>query len=325
MKLSSARDLKAELLARPRGTGPGLRALASEISAASAMQPGTARSEGFALGIHGRKGDFRLAVRLQVSSPALGLLIESFRERAKGEIDVRHVGRVRKQAWHRQRNRPLLVGGSIGPAGRSYGGTLGCFVVPRGRSIEDAAQILSNNHVLADENALAKGAPIVQQARLDGGRRKADRVATLTRFVRLKKRNNLVDAAVADLDGGISVYTNWLTGLGELAGVRSEPLETGETVYKVGRTTGLTEGRVSAIEVDRVLVDYDMGTLRFDQQVEVEPARTEPFSLGGDSGSLVVDAQRRAVALLFAGNDVDATYASPIEAVLDALRVDLVT
>ncbi|MCZ6699237.1 MAG: hypothetical protein O7D94_09935, partial [Planctomycetota bacterium] len=88
--------------------------------------------------------------------------------------------------------------------------------------------------------------------------------------------------------------------------------------------TGLTRGRVSAIEVDRVLVEYDMGVLRFDEQIEIEPVGTRPFSLGGDSGSLIVDRRRRAVALLFAGNDVDATFANPIGAVLDALRSDLI-
>jgi hypothetical protein len=46
--------------------------------------------------------------------------------------------------------------------------------------------------------------------------------------------------------------------------------------------------------------------------------------LGGDSGSLVVDADNMAVGLLFAGNDVDATYANPIGDVLDTLNVDLV-
>ena len=50
----------------------------------------------------------------------------------------------------------------------------------------------------------------------------------------------------------------------------------------------------------------------------------KPFSLGGDSGSLILDSKRRAVALLFAGNDVDATFANPIQEVLDSLKVQLV-
>ena len=53
------------------------------------------------------------------------------------------------------------------------------------------------------------------------------------------------------------------------------------------------------------------------------------FSQGGDSGSLIVDADRRAVGLLFAGSDQGGsngkglTYANPLRAVLEALKVDL--
>jgi hypothetical protein len=69
--------------------------------------------------------------------------------------------------------------------------------------------------------------------------------------------------------------------------------------------------------------------LKFDNQVEIEGAGSGPFSQGGDSGSLIVDAGHRAVALLFAGGDQGGsngqglTYANPIRAVLDALKVDL--
>lgn len=67
-----------------------------------------------------------------------------------------------------------------------------------------------------------------------------------------------------------------------------------------------------------------MGTIVFNGQVEISPSSANrPFSLGGDSGSLIVDSRNRAVALLFAGNDVDATFANPIGEVLDALKVDL--
>jgi hypothetical protein len=103
--------------------------------------------------------------------------------------------------------------------------------------------------------------------------------------------------------------------------VRATPLESGELVWKVGRTTGLTQGMVSATELDDLTVQYDIGDLVFDDQIEIGPAVPgQPFSMGGDSGSLIVDAQRNAVALLFAGNDVDATYANPIAAVLSGVQ-----
>lgn len=54
-----------------------------------------------------------------------------------------------------------------------------------------------------------------------------------------------------------------------------------------------------------------------------------PFSDSGDSGSLIVDDDRLAIGLLFAGGDEGGrngkglTYANPLRAVLDALQVDL--
>ena len=86
---------------------------------------------------------------------------------------------------------------------------------------------------------------------------------------------------------------------------------------------------MTAFELDNVIVTYDLGDLRFDNQIEVEGAETDAFSDSGDSGSLIVDADRKAVALLFAGGDIGGTngkgltYANPIGAVLDALKVDL--
>src|SRR5215213_6071924 len=103
----------------------------------------------------------------------------------------------------------------------------------------------------------------------------------------------------------------------------------GAGVAKIGRTTGLTRGRVTAFELDNVVVRFDIGNVRFDDQIEIEGAEEDAFSDGGDSGSLIVAADKRGIALLFAGsdqggtNDKGLTYANPLRAVLDALKVDL--
>ena len=100
-------------------------------------------------------------------------------------------------------------------------------------------------------------------------------------------------------------------------------------MHKVGRTTGVRHGRVTAFELDGVTVDYDMGRLTFDDQIEIEGEGKRSFSDAGDSGSLIVDDERMASALLFAGGDHGGTngkgltYANPIDAVLRALRVEL--
>ena len=86
---------------------------------------------------------------------------------------------------------------------------------------------------------------------------------------------------------------------------------------------------MTAFEVDNVIVEYDMGLIRFDNQIEIEGAGAGPFSRGGDSGSAIVDENLAAARLLFAGGEVGGsngqglTYANPLHAVLDALGVDL--
>ena len=97
-------------------------------------------------------------------------------------------------------------------------------------------------------------------------------------------------------------------------------------VKKYGRTTGLTKGRVYAINLT-VDVEYETGTARFDDQIIISPGT---FSAGGDSGSLIVvdgtgrnkKSDRLPVGLLFAGSDLF-TIANPIVPVLDAFGVTI--
>jgi hypothetical protein len=184
--------------------------------------------------------------------------------------------------------------------------------------------ILSNNHALANENLASIGDDILQPGRFDGGWSPQDAVASLAGFEPLNAGGvNLIDAAVAAVHTGIQVNRTSLTGLGVLSGVRTAPPEEDLIVFKLGRTTDLTRGRISAFEVDGVWVRYDLGLIEFDRQIEIAPLENPPFSLGGDSGSLIVDEDLRAVALLFAGNDVDVTYANPIGEVLQTLGAQL--
>jgi hypothetical protein len=129
----------------------------------------------------------------------------------------------------------------------------------------------------------------------------------------------------------IAFDTKQLKGWGVLAGVRTSSVPTNEIVYKVGRTTDLKAGRVTAIEMDNVAVRYSQGLVHFDGQIEVEGQGLDPFSQGGDSGSLVFDGNGLGCALLFAGGDqggsngMGFTYVSPLQNVLDSLQVDLLS
>lgn len=332
MNLDSVRELKQSLAARVL---PGMenfitaRAAVSRSAmplARAAAEPPPSLALGVAPAASGK--GFKLAVRVQKRALQDSREVELIKKQAKGEVDVRYVGRIGKRAvpWHQQRQRPLIIGCSIGHV-LVTAGTLGCFVKPRTGS---GLFVLSNNHVLANENRGKAGDAIVQQGTLDGGTEPDDVVATLGDFVRLKKRGvNLVDGALGQLADGIASDTTKLRGIGKLAGLGDAFLDDGTEVAKLGRTTGLTRGRVTAFEMDNVVVGFDMGNVRFDNQVEIEGADDEPFSDGGDSGSLIVGRDKRGVALLFAGSDQGGangqglTYANPLRAVLDALKVDL--
>jgi hypothetical protein len=101
-------------------------------------------------------------------------------------------------------------------------------------------------------------------------------------------------------------------------------------VEKLGRTTGHTNGRITAVEVDAVAVQYGHAVYRFDDQIEIQ-GRTGAFSAGGDSGSVIWRSRDRApVALLFAGSETGGatgsgvTFANPLATVLATLGVEWV-
>ncbi|MBE7158469.1 MAG: hypothetical protein INR62_08570, partial [Rhodospirillales bacterium] len=206
-------------------------------------------------------------------------------------------------------------------------GTLGGFVRLRK---DQSVHILSNNHVLANENNAKTGDPILQPGTYDGGKKPKDLVAKLSAYVRIKKKGiNMVDAALAALEDRIAYHPAEFTGLGTLLGLRTDLVDEGEEVSKIGRTTGLTRGRVTAFELDDVNVGFDAGVGRFDGQLEIEGIGNAPFSDSGDSGSLILDRNCLAVGLLFAGSDQGGangqglTFANPMPTVLDALGADL--
>jgi hypothetical protein len=331
MNIDSVRELKALVTADVAAPMAAVRRGVAGFGLAAqpvAALRGAVRT--MAVGVVKKKGkqNFHVAVRLQrremEGSPQLALL----RKKAKREIDVRYVGRLVKRAvpWYQRRCRPLRIGCSIGHY-QITAGTLGCFVRDRKTG---TVLILSNNHVLANENAAAMGDDVIQPGDVDGGTRPADTIGALERFVKLKEVGaNLVDAAVANFKKTIKYDGLTITGLGKLAGLGPDFLDEGTPVAKLGRTTGLTRGRVTAFELDNVVVAYDLGNLRFDNQIEIEGAGADPFSAGGDSGSLIVDDDIKAVALLFAGGDQGGTngkgftYANPIAQVLDRMKVDL--
>jgi hypothetical protein len=358
VRLDSARDLKRELLDRivnpiamrtAEVRTAGARALRS---AAPPLDGEDASFEGMgahtlatipdiqrtlALGVAPFRREYRLAIRLQRPALRDSALVTHLMQQARGEVDVRLVGRIDKRAaaasppWYRRNTRPLLIGASVGH-GMVTAGTIGAFVRRDG-----ATCVLSNNHVLANEDRASAGDAILQRARFDGGRMRTDAIARLGATVRLKRRAaNEVDAALAVLKDGARYDARRLRAIvgghdRRLNGLGPEFIDEGSIVYKIGRTTGATKGRVTAFDLDNVVVNYEIGNLRFDGQIEIEGIGAQPFSDGGDSGALIVNSRMQAVALLFAGSDTGGrrggglTFANPIHRVLADLGAALLS
>lgn len=292
-------------------------------------------------------GGYALALRYRLGLPG----VRRIARRVAAEVgqvgttvEVRRTGRIRPlrgqvpggavagprppvvtaQALGRtDRVRPLRPGASIAHTAVTAG-TLGAFV-----RVDGALHALSNYHVLVGSPAARIGDTVLQPGPADGGRDPQDRVGTLAAFVPLTAGEPAtVDAALAllddddvDADYPVGAVTTTARALG------------GETVGKVGRTTGVTTGRITAIELDDVVVGYgdELGDLRFDDQIEVEGTGRTPFSRGGDSGSLVYREDGVALGLLFAGSESGGdngrglTYVNPIDVVLGALDATLLT
>jgi hypothetical protein len=230
---------------------------------------------------------------------------------------------------HRARHRPAPGGVSVGHVSITAG-TLGSRAIGLTAPWNNRHLILSNNHVLANSNAARVGDSILQPGPADGGRHPGDQIAVLARWVPINFGGaaNVVDAAFGwawherirgeqyYISGGRAAY--YRTGTAPLAA------SLGLIVGKSGRTTGLTQGRVTQIGVS-VNVNYGAGRVAlFRNQIAIQSVNANPFSAGGDSGSLIWHWANgvRPVGLLFAGGG-GTTFANPIGSVLAALNIRL--
>jgi len=117
----------------------------------------------------------------------------------------------------------------------------------------------------------------------------------VVKFMRQSESGNKVDAALAKPINP-QILNPSILDVGSVRGTAQA--EVGMNVIKSGRTTGVTTGTIQAVDVS---VSVDMGD--GEEAVFEDQIIATPMSQGGDSGSLVVDEQRRAVGLLFAGSD----------------------
>jgi len=261
------------------------------------------------------------------------------------KTDVVETGVIRALQDRTARWRPAPGGVSCGHIDITAG-TLGCLVTR-----DDQLFILSNNHVLGNSNTGQAGDPIIQPGRYDGGATD-DCIAVLEEFVPIEFG---ISEPTCPIAKGVESLLNWLAKVSgsshrvmafreaALANqvdaaiarplsddlVEREILEIGvpkgsreaslgTRVRKSGRTSGLTEGEITQINVT-VGVKYGDKTALFTDQL-MAGAMSSP----GDSGSAVLDEDDFVVGLLFAGSD-KITLMNPIQHVLEALGVAIAT
>jgi len=234
-------------------------------------------------------------------------------------------------------------------------GTLGALVEDSGKR----EYLLGNNHVLAKSDHASVGDAIVQPGLIDnnctplgdsagpGLVSSVSPVAQLTGWLPLSSKLTNADAAIAQVTSRAVDPSGNILELGakqadgtlaaappgiSSTGGRGETGWLEMKVAKSGRTTGLTCGGVSAVDLD-VTVDYYLDcaetqpylSKKFTNQLGVSGNQ---FTDAGDSGALVVDAANaEPVGLYFAGGadiaGVSQGVASPASDVLSELGAQL--
>jgi len=175
-------------------------------------------------------------------------------------------------------------------------GTLGCFLK---RSDDN-----SKTYFLTNQHVLSSG--IASQATKRRGGEIGEHLES--------KLTKQVDGAIGVLEEGITVDPNIIV-IGEIKGtytvtekdIDKKPYK----VLKYGRTTSCTWGQLTNIHYAGRRTD---GWL-FEDQYFIT-AGSSPFSDKGDSGSVVLNEDRKVIALLW-GDGIGHSTASPIQMVLD--------
>lgn len=225
-------------------------------------------------------------------------------------------------------------GSSIHPAKFIGAGTLGCIV----KDATGQLYGLTNNHVSGNCSYSNKGEKILAPGQIDI---LVDHIDPFTIGHHFKSAtfipgvpdnidtSNNSDAALIKIINADKVSSYQ----GSAYDTPNEVIElqAGMLVEKVGRSTGHTQGLVVGEVLGKFQCGYTVhgvGTLAawFDNVFAVKSS-VENFSEPGDSGSLVVanvNGARKAVGILFAGDQQGNTYILPLNKILENFGVELI-
>lgn len=265
------------------------------------------------------------------------------------QLDVEFIGDTKAY-------RPRLGGGQIGwteiqhPAGleveQPHAGTLGCVVRTQGTPPFDV--ILTNKHVVttieSEPDSSSKGREIGQPDTTPCSSWSPCCNHIIGRLLRTVYSPD-VDGALIALAPG-SKWQPAILELGQIAGINDISRETlgdaasaaivGMSVHKRGMKTRKTDGTIYANNINGPFPSPPLPPNRsLHNQIMVKPSAPggviQPFSLRGDSGSVVVDDTNNILGLLFSGSSRkpgEPGYGfglfSPIQRVVSELNIAIV-
>lgn len=303
---------------------PTARAVQQEIEALFATRDLISRRRRFAVGLALSADPTQVAIAIRAVSEAelsrtdLSLITQRA-QNAGGEVDVHYTGAITpiSKATTASLADTLGIGSSVAHR-RCSAGTLGFFA--RRRTPVHELGFVSNNHVLALCDEGVEGDEVVHPSPSDGGVSVVGRL--VANYPRIRETRPRVDCAFARLVPDIPIDPETIESRTKVSRQIVLP-ELGLDVSKVGRSTGLTDGVIAAVNLNGVPVEYGFSRLYFDGQIEIRSVDSSMFSKDGDSGSLVFSRSgQHPVGLLFACSATGRTYANNIGDVLQALDVE---
>lgn len=255
-------------------------------------------------------------------NPPIDLLPERFRKYPIVIYEMPRAEFITENSRSRAREaHDTLIGGISGAnanLSNEYG-TIGYFCVPTIlhpiRKFHREVYLLSNSHVFANLSNVEKTAKDLIQQPSPGEHKKSKFIASLENFVPIKFDNdtddpNFADAAIAKIFRG-KRHKLEIPVIGKINDfVSRDKVEIRQNCRKFGRTTGYTEGRIFSIHLSIWIRYASTGQESFfKEQFLIVPADThEDFIRGGDSGSLLVDYETKALGLICAGANSNTNF-----------------
>jgi hypothetical protein len=299
-------------------------------------------------GITRRDGDQRYAVAILVEqhNSRAARIAEDITRACPDHVVARTISRAHsslRDITPNPRRGDLNPGSSIGHIA-GFPGTIGCVVWSEEGNWPG---LISASHVLSMNNRAGRGDHVIVPGHPDGPKTSEARCGTLANFSYLidfeevdpnTNYLNCVDAALVRVDQRRECRHSVPDAtyvpdpkdpdrkmlIKEVLGGDAVAERLGTQVFKVGRTTGLTAGRLDLVGLQRQLINIHDKVYVYTNVLAVEATQGQPFSQAGDSGALVYTADGYGIGLIIGGND-QISYLSPLDACLRDMKTRLLT